>query len=85
MLFLYRQNLPALLDMFTHCGFLIMDQKTVSLMAMSSPNNVYNYQMTFKDTFSLSNTFKPDIDFGPIHGDDLYYMVNLLTSFIHFI
>jgi len=68
------QNLPALLKMFTHCGFLMPERKTVSLMAMSSPN-IYNYQMTFKDTFSITNYISPDpsIDFGPVHADDLYY------------
>ena len=48
------------------------DQKTVYIKTVSSPN-IYNYQMTFKDSFSWSNFFKPGIDFGPINGDDVYY------------
>ena len=68
--------------MFTHCGFLMPERKTVSLMAMSSPN-IYNYQMTFKDTFSITNYISPDpsIDFGPVHADDLYYQVIIYHIF----
>jgi len=67
-------NLPALLKLFTHVGFLMPEQKTVSMMAMVNPS-VFNYQMTFKDSFSLTQylSTRPDIDFGPIHADDLYY------------
>lgn len=70
-----RKNLNGLLKMWDHCGFLMPDQKSVSLMAQFNPN-VFNYQITFKDTFSFTNYFKPGIDFGPSHADDLYYMFN---------
>jgi len=66
-------NLPALLKLFTHCQFLMPDQKTVSLMAKVNPT-VYNYRITFKDSFSLASLSVPDIDFGPVHADDLYYL-----------
>ena len=72
-------NLPALLKLFTHVGFLMPEQKTVSMMAMVNPS-VFNYQMTFKDSFSLTQylSTRPDIDFGPIHADDLYYQVLMI-------
>ena len=75
----YRENLNGLLKMWDHCGFLMPDQKSVSLMAQFNPS-VFNYQITFKDTFSFTNYFKPGIDFGPSHADDLYYMVLYLHN-----
>ena len=78
-LIFYRENLNGLLKMWDHCGFLMPDQKSVSLMAQFNPN-VFNYQITFKDTFSFTNYFKPGIDSGPSHADDLYYMVVYLHS-----
>ena len=76
--FLPSDNLPALLKLFTNCQFLMPDQKTVSLMARFNLT-IYNYRITFKDSFSLASLSVPDIDFGPVHADDLYYMVMINT------
>jgi len=67
-------NMPALLKLFTHCGFEMPGLKTVRLMSQHS-TSLHTFQLGFKDSFSLTNYFKPGIDFGPIHGDDLYYQV----------
>jgi len=66
-----------LMDLLTDATFISPDQKTVEAMSEHT-DRVFNYYLTQQtDNSLLAGLFNQTMDYTPVHGDDLVYLMDI--------
>ena len=66
-----------LMDLLTDATFISPDQETVEAMSEHT-DRVFNYYLTQQtDNSLLAGLFNQTMDYTPVHGDDLVYLMDI--------